>query len=105
MLVSLSDNQNMGSWTNLGGNGNPATSTDGTPPKFRTHVNYALNGYPVANFNGNNDRLLLADTPDLNLEAIASARTQRGVYHRNEYRFPLSDFRIRRWSSRVQYLY
>lgn len=80
LLPSLSDNNNVGAWTNSGGNGTAATASGGVRPKFRTNSTYTLNGYPVLVFNGNNDRLQIADNNDLNLSGFDSERSNILVF-------------------------
>ncbi|MBO6518270.1 MAG: T9SS type A sorting domain-containing protein [Bacteroidia bacterium] len=68
-----SNNDEVPSITNSGGNGAPWTQNSGSQrPTFRTD-SLAMNGHPVLHFDGNNDYLKMADQSDLN----KSASTQR----------------------------
>lgn len=80
LLSSLSDNNNVGAWTNSGGNGTAATANGGARPKFRINSAYTLNGYPVLVFNGNNDRMQIADNNDLNLDGYDTERSNVIVF-------------------------
>lgn len=65
-FTSTSDNSNVSSWSNKGGNTISAVSSGGNRPILQNNAPNQVNGFPVIRFDGSNDDLQIANNGDLN---------------------------------------
>jgi len=75
LSATNSDGDQVSSWPNKGGNGSAATQSGTDEPMFRSAVSYTMNGFPVIEFDGVNDLLVIPNSADLNTGAAQSERT------------------------------
>ena len=86
--LSLSNNAQVSSWTDVSGKNNHATSINSARPLFKTNQ---VNGKPAIDFDGVNDRLRTNAIAALNTSAqtsfsvFSSASVNTGVVYKNAY--------------------
>ncbi|MCH2198884.1 MAG: T9SS type A sorting domain-containing protein [Flavobacteriales bacterium] len=80
VLYTIDEEELISQWKNFGGNTLSAYEVGGRQPMVVYENDYALNGYPTIQFDGNNDRLKIDNNADINNFASDEPVAQRSYY-------------------------